>query len=944
MTLQLTTKLRAFIERMAKSEEQAQWGYELLLKRQDFYDFFDHLKEAGLFRPEHNHGPLPSDQPGYVVIPYWHALDYLEAVAKRAGDTNNVELAEKVMSVVREVSEARDPDGSVRDNYHTYRKFAEILGLVPTATVTQAHIDLIPNWIGGKYDRGMVCHALGIGLMRRLLSSDSPDDWNKGIAVLRHCTGVIWIDEQALGETSKKPVTVVEDHWLKKFIDNHAASLGKRVGQRTAEVFVERLHETYDRTKRDLPTWLHRPAIEEHAQNHEWMGPENRFVEGLREVLLSWVDTDRSSAAIFIQRLMDDEGCILRRIGLYVIDRRWHALKEVFSECISPQLFSDELLHEAYGLLQRHFGSFNDTDKARTVEALRHLGQASDDVEQIRRLRRIQKNWLSILAGNGYELADVWFNELNSDPSIGPLSEHPDFHSYMESWWGHGPAPYQPQELVVLAEKGSLIDKLNDFREKDSWRGPTTRALVDSLEAAIALAPNTFLRLLETFVAAKRPFQYAVINGFKEIWAKSAHQEQLDWNVAWPELVKFFEQLVLSPQFWAEKALRDQNLTPNRDWIPPTIADFLRSGTQDDEKAYSSDLLPRTWTLLGLLLENLDWRGEPPKSDSMTHAINSSRGKVVEAVFSQALRVCRLADRERQQHVDVWASMKPVFEGELAKCQNANYEFSTLAGAYVTHLDYIDRNWLKAQIRKIFPTELQDNFSSALGGLAYANVTRPVYAILVESGVIDDALELPIEDPRVIERLVERIALAYLWNDEQIDSPRIGHLFQAGQIDAIDDAIGWFWGIREEQLSGEQVERIIKFWERCVSWSRSFPEAPAKLLSSLSRLTCYIHSINDRELGLLLAVAPHVHVVHYYDFFYEELDRLADTNAEAVAAILKASLDTHVPYIDFEDRLKSILTKLARGGKRHEAIVLADRLKQVPGMIQFFKILEGGHL
>jgi len=944
MTVQLTTKLKLFIERMTRSEEQAQWGYELLLKRPDCDEFFDHLKSAGLFGAEHNRGPVPADQPGYVSIPYWHALDYLEAVAKRAGETNNLQLAEKVMSVVRDVSEAREPDGSIRDNYHTYHKFAEIVGMVPTAAVTPSHIDLIPGWIAGKYDRGMVCHALDIGLMRRLLSSDLPDDWNKGIAVLRHCTAVVWMEEESLGGASKKPVTIVEDHWLNKFIENHAEYLGKRIGQEAAKVFVWRLRETFDRTKRDLPTWLYRPAIEEHAQNHEWMGPENRFVEGLREVLLSWVDTDKSSAAIFIQRLMDDEGNILRRIGLYVIDRRWHALKDVFSECIGPSVFSDELLHEAYGLLQRHFGSFNDIDKARTVQALRNLGQASDDEEQNRHLRRIQRNWLSILAGKGYEPADIWFNELNSDPSIGPLSEHPDFHSYMESWTGHGPSPYQPQELVVFAERGSLIDKLNGFRETDSWRGPTTRALVDSLEAAIAIAPNTFLRLLQTFMAAKRPFQYAIISGFKEIWSKSGQQEQqLDWNVAWPELIRFFEQLIGAPDFWTEEVLRDHNFTPNRDWIPPAIASFLRSGTQDDEKAYSSDLLAKTWNLLVILLEHLDWRDEPPKSDSMTHAINSSRGKVIEALFSQALRACRLGDRERQQHADVWASMKVVFEGELAKCQNANYEFSTLAGAYVTHLDYIDRDWLKARIRKIFPTELQGNFSCALGGLAYANVTRPVYAALVENGIIDDALRLPIDDRRVVERLVERIALAYLWNDEQLDSPRIEHLFQAGQIDAIDDVIGWFWGIREQQLSGEQVERIMKFWERCVSWSRSHSESPAKLLSSLSRLACYIGSINHKERDLLLAVAPYVHVAHNYDFFYEELDRLAESNPAQVAEILKASLDTHVPYIDFEDKLKSILGKLVASGKRDEALVLADRLKQIPGMIKIFKNLQGGN-
>lgn len=944
MTVQLTTKLKLFIERMTKSEGQAQWGYELLLKRPDFDEFFDHLKDAGLFGAEHNRGPLPADQPGYVYVPYWHALDYLEAVAKRAGETNNLQLAEKVMNIVRAVGQAREADGTIPDNYHTYRKFAEILGLVPTAAVALADLDLIPGWIQGKFNRGGVCHALDKGAMRQLLASESPDDWNKAISILRHCTAPIWVEEQTLGESRKKPVTVVEDYWLKKLIKNHSQELGKQVGQKAAEIFLERLRETYDRGKRDLPSWLHRPAIEDHVQNHEWMGPENRFVEGLRDVLLSWVDHDVASAKPFIQALITHDAQILRRIGIHVVDRRWDKIGQLFSVAIGPRLLDVESLHEVYGLLQRHFETFKEADKATIVEAIRQLGESSDDEEKNRQLRRTQRGWLSALAGKGYEPADNWLNDLNSDHSIGQLSEHPDFHSYMESWRGHGPAPYQPQELIVFAENGSLIERLNDFQEKDSWRGPTTRALVDSLEAAIALAPTTFLQLLQDFINAKRPFQYGVISGFKEIWSKAGQEGQdLDWAKAWPELVLFFERLIGPQEFWTEEALQDQNRTPNRDWIPPVIAEFIRAGTRDDDRAYTPDLLTRTWNLLNRLLEKLELEDEPPSSDAMTQAINSSRGKTIEAMFSHALRVCRLSDRDRQEHASVWATIEPAFRAELSKCRNSNYEFSTLCGAYVTNLDYIDRDWLKAQIPKIFPSEYQNNFVCALGGLAYADVRRPVYSLLVQSGIIDRALRLQVDDRRVTERLVERIALAYLWDDEKLDSSRFAYIFEAGQIEAIDDAIGWLWSVRKEQLSTEQVERILKFWERCVSWSRTVAEIPTKLLSSLSRLACYIHSINERELNLLLAVAPYVHIAHYYDFFYEELDRLADTHAAQVSVILKASLDTHVPYIDFEDRLKSILGKLVANGKRDEAIVLADRLKQIPGMPQFFKTLQGRH-
>ncbi len=941
MTVMLTTNLIAFIRRMAKSEEEAQWGYELLLKRDNFHEYFDHLHQAGLFGAEHNRGPQPADQPGYVYIPYWHGLDYLEAVAKRSGEMNDSQLAEKVMSVVRAVSRACGPDGTIPDNHHTYRKFAEILGLVPPAAVSHADLDLIPGWIQGKFNRGGVCHALDRGAMRRLLASESLGDWDKAISIVRHCTTVTWVAEEMLGESCIKPITVVEDYWLKELIQNHAQELGKRVGQKAAEIFIERLREIYDRARRDLPSRFHRPAIEDDVQNHRWMGPENCFVEGLRNVLLSWVDHDASTAKPFVQALVTGDAEILRRIGIHVVDRRWDRLRQVFSQIVGPQMIDDDSLHEVYGLLQHHFGVFSDAEKIKTLEAIKQLGELSEDEEENRQLHCIQRRWLSALSGKGYEPADKWFNDLNSDKSIGPLLQHPDFHSYMEFRSGHGPTPYQPQELIAFAESGTLIERLNDFHEQDTWNGPTTRALVDSLESAVACSPAIFLRLLQDFVRTKRPFQYGVISGLKEVWSKARkEEEQLDWSKAWPELILFFEKLIEPQEFWTEQALQDQNRTPNRDWIPPIIAEFLRSGTQDDGRAYSPDLLPRTWKLLVILLEKIEWRDDPPKSDSMTQAINSSRGKTIEAVFSQALRACRIGDRERRQHGDVWASMKPVFEGELAKCQNANYEFSTLAGDYIANLDYINSEWLKAQILRIFPGDFQNNFICALGGLAYANITQSVYALLIENGIIDRGLRLQIENRRVIERLVERIALAYIRDDEKLDSPRFAYLFEGGQIEAIDEAVGWFWSVRKEQLSDEQVERILKFWERCISWSRTIEVAPTKLLSSLSRLACYINSVNQKELELLLAVAPHVHVNYNDTIFYEELDRLLGANVEQVSTVLKASLDAYVPSIDFEDRLKSIVGKVAASGNQQEAMILADRLKRVPGMIQLFRDLQ----
>lgn len=942
MTLVLTTKISAFIQRMTEGEEQAQWGFELLLKRDDYTEFFDHLYDAGLFSPEQNPGPRPADQPGYVHIHFWYALNYLVAVARRSGEIDDPELAQKVMIVVRDVTHARESDGSIIDNYHTWRTFADILGLVPGTVVTMDDLDLIPIWLSSKYDRGGVGSSLDKGVIYKCLTSDMQEDWNKASIALRHCTAIEWVDEEGFGGKRKKPVTIVDDYWLKKLIEHHASNLGIKVGRDTANIFLDRLREVFDHEGREVPSFLQRPAIEDHDQNHSWDGPANRFVEGLRDVLLGWVDHDFSTAQPFILNLIGDGDEIVRRVGIFLLNKRWDVLLDTYLKVLGPQLFDRGHLHELYGLLHDHFHEFSEEQKTATIEAIRQIPSPAEGDDSDHRQRYIQRNWLSAISRKGYEPADTWFQELQSDEALGTLPEHPDFHSYIESWSGPGPSPYSLSELLAFSEDGTIIDRLNDFQQTDSWRGPTSGALVDTLEEAVMQDHRQFIGVLPSFLDAGRPYQYGIINGFKRLWdAPEEKHGQVDWNSVWDALVGFIESLLGNAEFWNEQVEPDHDLTPTRDWIPPVIAELLRSGTRNDEKAFLEALLPRTWSLIELLLENLEQEPEAHE-DAMHQAINSSKGKAIEALFSQALRECRIADCISGGHVEIWERMQPTFERELAKCKDDNFEFSTLIGSYIANIDYIDHSWLQANIGHIFPQQYISNFACALEGLAYAPATRSVYAMLLEGGVLDFSLQNDLKGRHSRNKIIQRIALAYLWGDEDLGSSRFTSLFKPDREDDLDQVSSFLWSVNNQELTKGQVELILCFWEKCIEWTRSVDELPVKLLSNLSRLSCYIESIEDREERLLCAVAPHVSEDYNSIEFIEQLDRLAERDPAAVSAAFQAMLKAHKPIYDYQDQIRSLLTKLDAVGLRKDAMVYADQLRHLAGMREFFDQLGSG--
>lgn len=913
----LTAKQESFIKMMKLNEEFARKGFELLVSRPSPEQYFDALEEQGLFSVDYHLGPIPADDPGYFRIPYWAALDYLKRVALICRENIDGELAAKVLGQVRTISHDSKERGI--DNHHTWRVFVEILGHL-SSFLSLEDLEYLPFWQDSKFDRGMLVHAIDKGLLKELLKVESPGNCEKICRILDCCTTI-----KLAGEgPRKKPTTVSEGYHLEKMLTGHAVSMGALCGEGIARILQARLVEFFA-AERSSP--FTRPAVEKHSQNHRWKHSANALVESLRDVLIAWVGVDQQTASTFILEMFENESDMVRRIGIYLVDQCWDQIGAIYGRVLKPQLFVSLHIHELYNLLKNHFAAFSDDLKAKTLDVLRNLPLPAhaEDPESTR--KRSQRQWLSACIDTGYPSADEWYLELDSDPEIGRLSPHPDFHVYMGSFSGPGPSPFTEAELIVFAENGQLVEKLNGFEPKGTWHAPKKRALTDALERAIQEKPDVFIRVLSKLLAAQRPYQYSVLSGFKKLWDSSSKAIEFDWELIWQALMKFWLDLLISEDFWNEKAIEDEDMTPNRDWIPSLVAEFLQAGTRKDEHSYPAKLLPHGWELVQILLDKSEAVAEP-EEDAMTQAINSPKGKAIEALFNHALRTCRVADAKGENHDDKWFELMPTFDQELAKCQNGNYEFSTLAASYISNLEYLNHEWLKQNLKAIFPEQFPGNFNCALEGLTFAQATRANYKLLVDAGVIDCALHRNYQGEHARERLIQRICLAYLWGDEDLRSPRLQWFFENRLVDDLKTASDFFWSVNNQELEAEQRSQIINFFALCIDWIKSSEEFPKALLSSLSQLSCYLPEVTEKELELLLAVAPYVAIEHNATDFIEELDRLADQSPIEVSKVLGRTLESHSPLYDYDDHLMSLMIKLVRAGLNEDVIRYADQLRR----------------
>ncbi|MBI4450267.1 hypothetical protein HY634_04360 [Candidatus Uhrbacteria bacterium] len=926
---ELTQNQRSFIQSMKKSRDHERHGFSLLVKRENSDTFFDALRDEGFFAADRNPEPVVVDAGGSVNIPYWPALDYLMACAERSAARNDCDLAQKVMTVVREVSTGHA--GGIRDNFQTSRKFAELIGVLPRDVVLLDDIPLVRNWLGTRFNHGMVAHALDEKALPAFIASEDGVDWAKAVEILRHCTEMRW-ESSMRGLEETEPVPVVESYWLNELLQHHAAAIGSRAPAEIAKVLEERVREVFSHGREDL-SYIVRPAVEEHSQNHSWDGLENAVVAGLRDVVLAWRHVDDDQAKGYVRHLLKSESEMLRRIGLHVLAERWSTMQALYTEVVGPGLFRHGHIHELYDLLKRRFEAFDDTQKAETLEAIRHISQPEGEDSE-HHLRMTQLRWLSALSDSKYEPAATWLNELIAKADIS-VPSHPDFNTYIEVSTGPGPSVYQVPELVAFAEAQNLVEKLNAFQPSEAWHGPSIDALVEALQKAVEVSPETFLDVLPTFLDAARPYQHGLIRGFKTLWDSSKEKPtSFPWDMAWPRLIEFFQALTVA-RILLGKAPEDRRYDG---WIVSAVADFLAAGTRTDDHAFDESLLPRTFALIRHLLRSVKPSASPDAADHMSAAINTPRGRCIEALFAHALRSCRTSDRRVGSHDRAWADMQPAFDDELHLLEDSNFEFATLAGAYLANLDYLSRDWVGENLARLFPPDRPAVFACAVSGLAFSRPTRYLYVLLRDAGVIDTGLSMNLRGRDTRKKLVERIVLAYLWDEETLDSPRVLYSFTNNAVDDLEDAAWFFWAIRRDTLSDGQLQKILDYWAACVKWATTQPQQPTKLFNALGHLAWAMKTADGENQRLLLAVAPHMLHHNIYDML-SELIRLVDVSPRAVGDVLRAVVEAGRPLFDYEDRLKVLIRRLNELGQRGTALHCCNRLIALPGMTEVFKDL-----
>ncbi len=279
----------------------------------------------------------------------------------------------------------------------------------------------------------------------------------------------------------------------------------------------------------------------------------------------------------------------------------------------------------------------------------------------------------------------------------------------------------------------------------------------------------------------------------------------------------------------------------------------------------------------------------------------------------------RLADRKHAEHVNAWKELQQIFDDELTKCKTGNFEFSTLCGSYLAHLHYLSSDWLTQNIKEIFPSSPGEirNWHCAVQGLAYMpQPSRPIYQLLQTHGVFQLVLDRKVKGRHVREKILQHIAVAYLWGHESLADANslMSVILQRFDVEDVKELVLFFWGLQRDELSQVHVDLIIDFWRKCMGKVDTQNKTHQKLLSSLGLLTAYLKRISAEQKNWLLTIAPFIEQNYNSHFLLEYLEAMVQDNPADVGEITLAILKHNRPDFDFENRYQSIVRKLASRG------------------------------
>lgn len=872
--------------------------------------WFDPLSDAGYFNAQNIPAPVPSKREGYVSIPNWEVVDYLVKAAQELNSEENDAYVARFIKIISSATAyAKETDFG---NYHVWRKFAQIITSIPSKDIPVEFLEVVDYWLDDRYERGLVAGEIGAKFLVKLLVENNDHSGELALRLIEILYKVNFLEKQ-VGEDTKLDASFRFDHHYAEKITKGVAYLaGLNLGRDALCVFNAKLEEIL--TTLDNDSWSNywQPAIEDHEQNKYRDDPENVLIEAYRECLNGFLDSNPEDACDYVAEMIESDFQMIQRLAIHCITNHFLICGQHAEKLIDKKFLRSNYRHEIWHFLNQHYLSFEQPLKDRAIALISEKKRLDDNNELLEGATAYEHaTWLSAIKDLGEQEKNLYSNAIavaKTEP------DHPDFLSYSSfGAWGQE-SPYSVDELSALSVE-NLVTKLATYESGGGWREPGIEGLVNATKQLIKTSPARYYSCLAKFSNLDLAYVYAIIEAYSDLWTEKA---SLPWDEVWQHLLEFCSVVVGAETFWSEEKTqqRDDAFVANRYWVVGAIGRLLESGAKSDEHAFSELHHDQAELLIAHLLKNEKGNEFETSSDAVSIAINSPRGRCLEALINLTLRLCRLSDKENDKdHSAVWNKFQNYYDAELDRADNGEYEFITLLTNYLPNFIYMSTDWVTGNLNRIFDQKNYLKWLCAIQGYSYiGTVYQEIYHYLSEHGDLLKVLDDESIKDRVEERAVQQIAIAYINNFESLEGGNslILTLINRKDFDELRHLI-WFVKTLRKNDENELKEKVYALWPRLLAAVDLSTSKGRKLASSLCCWAPFVDPLDEERKALLMAIAPYADESHNSYDLLKSLSAISNTHPFDANEIWLKLLEGSFP--DFpEEAIHQILTNLVAQG------------------------------
>ena len=765
------------------------------------------LKQAGIF--DHLPSPEPVDGGG-IRFPYWGASKYLARVAER--------LPSEVAAVFA---------GMETENVSVIGDMLDAAKAMPLRDAAA----LVPAVRRAASDGILWMHFKEASDLCMRLAKEGDVELSLSLAEALFAPK---------GERQKTEPSRNDSYWYKEGLREATPILASQCAQTFLPMLCDWLQELVRSTKSiddesgDDYSYIWRPAIEEHEENHEYdlLGVVVGFVRegfefGIREGGMSLISA--------LELLENHRLTVFHRLSLHLLAEFGEQDSGLVTQTIlNRHLFEDHrVIHEYAQLVRQQLPRIHSADRDEWYRWVDEGPDMSDFDESVRQnLRReptdtdrqsriaywkLQKlHWVrDVLDGRHREFYERMLDE-HGTPEMADLNIRTTV-----GWDEQSPIT---AEQLMAGTFEEAIKRMSAWKPSDAF-GPSLGGLASTFGDYVSRNPEEFSRKAQSL--KERPPSF-VSSYLRQMTASVKAGREIDLPT------------VLDLCNWVVGEPIEEEWQASRDEISGLIETACRATREKNRPRFGLDEFRKPfWTLVRALCNDRSrsYIGRDTSSDDLrVHdyldlGMNSPRGKAVEAGLEFARWVALHLAGDGGAQAAVPGGMRAVQElQELVERQidpqNRSLEAMAIIGSRVGVINWIDARWLAQNADRLFDLErVEENPENAFGWAAWNAFLVWVRPHIVFYHAFEKQFRYAVRQARLVEidkqahyqpmfRLGEHLMLLYGRGQLALREEVLQNLLNTAGATIRRHAIGFVGSsFGHEEVSSEVVERFIALWD-----------------------------------------------------------------------------------------------------------------------------------